>query len=127
MHSLARDGCEIREAAEGSEALSVLKHDAPDLILLDLDMPGMDGLAFLAELRRDPLARQVPVVVMTGRSLSPEEARRLSSEAWRVLEKGESGLEDVRRSLDDILERPAPPTPPVPPSPPGLTTPSASL
>lgn len=61
----------ITVAEDGEEALTVLKGDSgnkplwPDLILLDLNMPKMDGLEVLAEIKKDPQLRVIPVVVMT--------------------------------------------------------------
>jgi two-component system OmpR family response regulator len=64
--------CSTRNCASGQEALGVAADWAPDIILLDVMMPVMDGAATLAHLRRDPLTAGIPVVFMTARAQSRE-------------------------------------------------------
>lgn len=59
-------GCEVREAANGEEGLAEAARQTPDLIVLDVTMPVMDGLTMLARLKDDPALRGVPVLVITG-------------------------------------------------------------
>jgi len=66
-------------------------HAPPQLILLDLTMPVMDGFTFLHELRQRPGCHEIPVVVLTARDLDADERKRLGS-ADRVLSKGETNL-----------------------------------
>ena len=53
-------------AANGAEGLAVLQHTTPDLLLMDLMMPRMDGITLLQIVRHDPRWRDLPVVVLTG-------------------------------------------------------------
>lgn len=64
-------GAEIREAEEGRAAFRELSKGAADLIVTDLEMPGMDGHTFLARMRAHGLLKHKPILVMSG-SLSPE-------------------------------------------------------
>jgi len=66
-------------AEDGPGALAAVESDAPDLVLLDLMMPGMDGVEVLRRLREDPRWRDLPVVLFTGMMDGPlvEEASRL--------------------------------------------------
>ncbi len=80
---------EIRVAANGKEALAVLQNYRPDLVFLDLLMPVMDGQTFLCHLRQDERFGQLPVIVITAKSLSPVEQKRLESQVARVLIKGD--------------------------------------
>jgi DNA-binding response OmpR family regulator len=57
----------IETAADGVEALAALEREAPDMMLLDLEMPNLDGFGVLEKMREDPRFRDVPVVVVTGR------------------------------------------------------------
>ena len=63
---LQRAGYATVEAADGLDALAVLDGFRPDVILLDLSMPDLDGLALLQFLREDARWRSIPVVVVTG-------------------------------------------------------------
>ena len=64
---LSDEGYRVGQAGNGAEALTYLRtHEKPDLILLDLMMPVMDGLQFRREQRRDPLLAEIPVVVLTA-------------------------------------------------------------
>jgi CheY-like chemotaxis protein len=64
--ALARSGYRLLVANSGAEALLVLSNHFPDLILLDLAMPTMDGLEFLRVLREQPEWRNIPVIVITA-------------------------------------------------------------
>ena len=70
------EGCEARSAADGREALEVMASWEPDLILLDLYMPGMDGRAFLAAYRALP-GPKAPVILLSGRNQPPGELDEL--------------------------------------------------
>ena len=87
-------------------ALERLKRgDVPDLILLDLDLPGMDGADFLAEIKKDPVLRKVPVAVLTGNVSEADIGRSFDLEAAAYLTKPVS-VKKLLRLLDevDILE-----------------------
>ncbi len=64
--ALADEGYEVQQAANGRDALALLRHWRPDLILLDLMMPGMDGWAFRAEQRQQGLALDVPLIALSA-------------------------------------------------------------
>lgn len=65
--NLASPNTQIDVAADGSAALGMLRAKAYDLVLLDLEMPGLDGFATLARIRADPLLQETAVIVQTGR------------------------------------------------------------
>ena len=91
---LQRSGWSVVEAANGQEALDIVSHAVPQLILLDLTMPVMDGFTFLHALREMPDCRDVPVVVLTARDLSATDRKRLDG-ADRVVAKGETSLREL--------------------------------
>ena len=95
---LTRNGWTVAEAANGQEALDHVLHAPPQLILLDLTMPVMDGFTFLHELRDRPGCRHIPVVVLTARDLDAGERRRLGG-ADRVLSKGGTDLRQLAGEL----------------------------
>ena len=99
---------DIRSAANGREALAALEQEAPDLIVLDLVMPEMDGVAFLDIIRRDPRFVGLPVVIVTAKELRPEELAELRSATHALLRKGDSLELELRRALSDFWSRRAP-------------------
>jgi len=61
---LVSKGFEVKKAYDGQQALSILQQDVPDLIILDEEMPGMDGVAFVKKMRE--LEMDIPVIMLTG-------------------------------------------------------------
>jgi len=86
---LEEAGLQVTLAGNGEEAERALGGLTPDLILLDLIMPVMDGTAFLERLRRDPESVEIPVVICTGKEISIEERKLLLGQAAEILAKGE--------------------------------------
>jgi len=77
----------VQETANGREALTRLQADKPDVILLDLMMPEMDGFAVVAALQKEPRWRDIPVIVITARDLDAKDRERLNSGVQSVLVK----------------------------------------
>ena len=73
--TLCHRGCEVTEARNGGECVSLAASLLPDVVLLDLSMPGMDGWQALAALRADPLTRGIPVVALTATATADVRAR----------------------------------------------------
>ena len=107
---LERHGWPVVEAEHGRQALQIVDASLPQLILLDLTMPVMDGFTFLHELRRRPECHDVPVVVFTARDLSAEERKRLDG-ADRVLAKGETSLRALAHEVEERIGAPPLTTP----------------
>ncbi len=63
---LASSGCDVLEAGDGIAGRYLVMKSAPDLVICDVHMPRMTGLELLADLKADPLTREVPVVLLTG-------------------------------------------------------------
>ena len=80
----------VREAANGREALNVLREEKPDVILLDLMMPEMDGFEVVAALQKDAGWRDIPVIVITSLDLNAKDRERLNSGVQSVLVKENS-------------------------------------
>jgi CheY-like chemotaxis protein/two-component sensor histidine kinase len=77
----------VQEAGNGREALARLQADTPDMILLDLMMPEMDGFSVVAALQKESSWRDIPVIVVTSRDLDAEDRARLNSGVQSVLVK----------------------------------------
>ncbi|MFT5375836.1 MAG: CheY-like chemotaxis protein [Candidatus Latescibacterota bacterium] len=78
----------VEEAANGSVALDRAKENTPELVLLYLMMPEMDGFQFVDEFRRNPLWQHIPVVVITTKELDHEDKERLDGRVEKVVQKG---------------------------------------
>ncbi len=98
---------EIEMARNGKEALEILERFTPDLMVVDLVMPVMDGATLLRELRSDPRLIDLPVVVVTARDLGREELERLGRLASQVLRKGADLEERLRSLFSNVLARKA--------------------
>ena len=77
----------VQEAANGREALKRMQENKPDVILLDLMMPEMDGFAVVAALQKEAGWRDIPVIVITALDLDAKDRERLNSGVQSVLVK----------------------------------------
>ena len=104
---LSRQGYDLRMAASGADALMALEMGIPDLILLDLAMPDMDGITLLRLIRRTPEWAKVPVIVLTaftdGTRLAPLSDLHVSHQ----LTKAEFSVRELREKIADCLGSPA--------------------
>jgi threonine synthase len=91
---------EILEATNGREAIEIANRERPDLIILDLMMPEVDGFAALDELRSKPETANIPVIVATAKELTVDEKSRLQGQIQSLMMKGDfmndEFLEEVR-------------------------------
>jgi CheY-like chemotaxis protein len=106
---LERDGWTVGEAPNGRAGLELVAATPPDLVLLDLMMPELDGFKFVERLRSEPAWRSVPVLVVTSKDLTDEERRRLNGKVERVLQKGtytrDALLAEIRQLVQASVER----------------------
>lgn len=75
---LTAEGFEVRTATAGEEALAVLEEFRPRMILLDIQLPGMDGLELMRRLKADPRMRDVVIVALTAYAMKGDEERVLA-------------------------------------------------
>jgi adenylate cyclase len=102
---LIGEGWEVSMSTNGREALERLSAEHPNLILLDLMMPEMDGFEFLVEFRKNPKFAATPVIVVTGADLTLADRRRLNGGVEHILQKAASGQEDFLRQIRDLVGR----------------------
>jgi signal transduction histidine kinase/DNA-binding response OmpR family regulator len=102
--ALERDGWAVSEAENGRRGLMSVARHVPDVIVLDLMMPEMDGFQFVAELRRSESGRRIPIVVVTAKEITDEDQRRLNGQVRRVLHKGSFSREELSSELRRALE-----------------------
>jgi DNA-binding response OmpR family regulator len=65
--TVSNAGCDVTVASDGEEALELIRQSPPDLVILDVLMPRMDGWEVAKELKSDPLTRDVPIMFLTSR------------------------------------------------------------
>ena len=80
-------GYQVAEAENGEEGLREARETTPDLILCDFDMPVMDGLQTLVQVRKDPVLGRVPVIIISGMVTADDERRLMQEGANAVLLK----------------------------------------
>ena len=103
--SLRLSGYEVLVAQNGLEGMEITKQRTPDLILVDLMMPGMDGLRFLGWLRQEAKA-QMPVITMTAADDEDTLRAALSAGATRVVKKPVQ-FDSLEEILEELLAVPA--------------------
>ncbi len=101
--TLTKEGWAIAEAANGKVGLERMRERTPDVILLDLMLPVMDGFEFVREMRKVEAWRSIPVVVLTAKTLTAEDRRELDGNVQRILQKGAYSREELLREIRDLL------------------------
>jgi signal transduction histidine kinase/DNA-binding response OmpR family regulator len=98
-------GLETTTVSSGTDALAWLDTHTPDVITLDLMMPGMDGFEVLDEIRHRPGLRAVPVLIITAKDIMPEERERLNSRIAAIINKGPAQRDELLREIREQLRR----------------------
>ena len=89
----------LYEAYSGQEGLDMVRRERPDMVLLDLMMPDLDGFGVLAAMKEEEALRDIPVIVVSAKELTPHERRRLAGQVRLLLQKATFNDQDL---LDDI-------------------------
>jgi signal transduction histidine kinase/CheY-like chemotaxis protein len=100
---LEKQGWTVVEAENGRVALERMDESVPDLILLDLMMPEMDGFEFLDHVRAREDWRSIPTIIVTAKDLSDDDRKRLSGYVEGILQKGAYKTEDLLREIHDLV------------------------
>jgi len=95
---------EIQAAADGQEALDLVSRQCPDLMLLDLLMPRLDGFSVIEQLRQCPAHRDMPIIVLTAKELSADELTQLRQSVVKVIQKQGLEQETLLRELRTALQ-----------------------
>jgi CheY-like chemotaxis protein len=100
-------GWEVSEAENGQVAVHSLGVARPDVIILDLMMPKMDGFEFLDELRSRQDWQDIPVVVITSKDLTDEDRDRLNGGVERIIQKSDRDemLRQLTREISKCFKR----------------------
>ncbi|GIK39366.1 MAG: hypothetical protein BroJett011_31990 [Chloroflexota bacterium] len=94
----------IFEAADGNSGINLIRTEKPDLVLLDLMLPGIDGFTILDMMKADVELRDIPVIVITAKDLTSKDYKRLSGRVESLLQKGEFMEEELFESIRDVLK-----------------------
>jgi len=92
-------------AVDGIEALETIKQEPPDAVLLDLLMPELDGFGVLEQLAQDPQYRDIPVIVLTAKTLTSAEEQELSRRVVQVIEKRGLSEENLIHEIRTAIEQ----------------------
>lgn len=103
---ISKQGVNVKEAGNGRIGLEMMKETNPDLILLDLMMPEMDGFEFIDQYREHSDWHDIPVVVLTAKMLTEEDRLRLNGWVQKLYGKGEQGVEGVLQEIGRYLKAP---------------------
>jgi len=97
--------CRVLRAANGRIALELMRSERPSLVLLDLMMPELDGMAVLAAMQEDERLRGIPVIVVTAQTLTQREMEQLNRGVAAVLQKGLFTAEETLAHIEAALTR----------------------
>jgi CheY-like chemotaxis protein len=100
---LEKEGWKVIDAENGRVALERMTERQPDLILLDLMMPEMDGFQFLDEIHKRKDWRPIPIIVVTAKELTAQDRRRLNGSVEKILQKGAYSREELIREVRDLV------------------------
>jgi len=103
---IEEEGIKTVLAGSGSNCMEMLKEDSPDILVLDLMMPEMDGFEVLDRIRMDPKTGNLPVIIVTAKDLSIEDRKRLKGSVSSILAKSDTTsralLEEIKKILIKI-------------------------
>ena len=105
---LSGEGYAVKVAANGWEGLLAAENPAPDLILLDIMLPGMDGVSFMRSLRNTAALANVPVIVVTALDVADVERKMRDYNVAQIISKNDSLFPKLKAALKRTLEQPRP-------------------
>jgi len=101
-------GYRVAAACDGVEGIAAALAAPPELIILDLCMPNLNGFEVAERLRAEEATRNVPIMVLTAMALSPPERERLAGKVWRIAEKGNLSSQAFAELVANALAAPGP-------------------
>jgi|GEM_PF-2752528 len=101
--ALEKEGWAVNEAENGQIGLERLAERLPQLILLDLMMPTMDGFEFVTEIRKHEIWRQIPVIVVTAKDITLEDRQRLNGYVELILQKSAFSREQLIAEIRELV------------------------
>lgn len=102
--ALTQEGYEVKNALDGEAGLNLAREIKPNLILLDLILPKMDGFEVLEELKKDDNTKDIPVIILTNLESSPEIEKALVLGATTYLVKANYDLKEVIEKIKENIK-----------------------
>ncbi|MAT98021.1 MAG: threonine synthase [Anaerolineaceae bacterium] len=93
----------IDEAHDGQTGLQLIRETRPNLVILDLMMPGLDGFAVVEAMKADPVLKETPIIVITAKELTDDEKQRLDGQIKALLQKGSFMDSDLLNDIQKAL------------------------
>lgn len=102
--ALTQEGYEVKSALDGEAGLRLAKEAKPNIILLDLILPKMDGFEVLDEIKKDEATKDIPVIVLTNLESAPDIEKALALGATNYLVKANYDLKDIIDKIKDNIK-----------------------
>lgn len=103
--NLRHAGHEVIQATDGINGLIMALREKPDLVLLDILLPNMDGLTMLDKLRKNPEGKKIPIMILSNLSAPADVATAIRNDVHQYLVKVDWKMEDVLKKINEELER----------------------
>ena len=102
---LTQEGYDVKVAVNGEEGLKAMKEEKPDIVLLDIIMPKMGGFEVMEEMGKDPVLREIPIVIISnsGQPVELDKARELGAKDWLI--KTEFDPQEVVEKVEKQIGR----------------------
>jgi threonine synthase len=98
-------GYRVRTSSDGASGLELIRAERPDLVILDLVMPGMSGFEVAHRLRSEPATADIPIIVLTVKQLTDAERERLAGQISALITKDSSCTHRLSDTIRSLLER----------------------
>lgn len=102
---LTKAGYEVHTANDGTTGLEMIKETKPDLILLDLIMPGMTGFEILKAVKSDPVLKDIPVMILSNLSQETDQEEAIKLGATKFLIKSDVSLANVIDNVNEFFKK----------------------
>jgi CheY-like chemotaxis protein len=103
-HKLETQGCVLVHAADGAEALKMVEKEMPDLILLDIILPDMNGFEILEKIKSNPLTEHIPVILLSNLGQPSDIGTGKNLKAARFLIKATVSLDEIIEEIQSVLK-----------------------
>jgi len=102
--TLVQNGYNVLNALDGLRGLEIAREEKPDLILLDIILPKMDGFEVLKKLKEDENVSEIPIIILTNLSDASDIQKTLDLGATTYLVKADFHLKDVLKKIEETLD-----------------------